>query len=223
VLVLEKFEVAIVIPAFNESNTITQVIKSASRYGIVIVVNDSSTDDTKEKAIRAGAIVVSHSRNRGYDVALNTGFKEADSRNCFAIITFDADGQHPPHMLKTYIDQLVVNQIDLVLGFRPCTARFSEWVFQYYTKIKYHWNDPLCGMKGYSMKMYRDKGLFDSCNSIGTELALFGITNKYRHCEISLPIAKRLDRPRFSSTIKSNFLIFRALYNLINISKNNFL
>jgi glycosyltransferase involved in cell wall biosynthesis len=219
VLVLEQYRIAIIIPAYNESETISQVVRSVIEYGDVIVVDDASTDDTKKNACKEGALVVSHSDNLGYDAALNTGFREADKKMFFAVVTFDADGQHPAKALKKYKHQLLVNKVDLVLGVRPNTARFSEWVFRLYTKMKFKWNDPLCGMKGYSMKMYRDKGVFDSYNSIGTELALFGVTKGYKYCEINLPIFKRLDKPRFSSVIKSNILILKALYNFIIINK----
>jgi hypothetical protein len=217
--ILEQHKIAIIIPAYNESKTISQVVRSVLKYGLVIVVDDASTDNTKEKALKEGALVVSHDDNLGYDAALNTGFREADRINSFAVITFDADGQHPAAVLKRYIYQLLVNKVDLVLGVRPTTARFSEWIFQVYTKVKFKWSDPLCGMKGYSMKMYRDRGVFDSYNSIGTELAIFGITKGYSYCEINLPIFKRLDSPRFSSIFRSNLLILRALYNLLITSK----
>ena len=69
------------------------------------------------------------------------------------------------------------------------------------------------------MKLYRDRGVFDIFNSVGTELALFGIIKKYNFCEISLPISERLDKPRFYSVIKSNIIIFRALYNLLIMLK----
>lgn len=218
-LILERHKIAIIIPAYNESKTISNVIKSVSNYGSVIVVDDASIDNTKEKSIKEGAIVVSHEKNLGYDAALNTGFIEADKRNFFAVITFDADGQHPAELISLFKHQLIVNKMDLILGVRPKTARFSEWVFKIYTKFKFNWSDPLCGMKGYSMKLYRDRGVFDIFNSVGTELALFGIIKKYNFCEISLPISERLDKPRFYSVIKSNIIIFRALYNLLIMLK----
>ena len=62
---LGRFEVAIVIPAYNEANTIKQVISSVSDYGAVIVVNDASEDNTGFVAAKAGAIVINHEVNRG--------------------------------------------------------------------------------------------------------------------------------------------------------------
>ena len=60
---MEKHQVAIVIPAFNEDSTIYNQVQSAKEYGIVIVVNDASTDQTEVKAQNAGAIIINHKIN----------------------------------------------------------------------------------------------------------------------------------------------------------------
>jgi glycosyltransferase involved in cell wall biosynthesis len=211
---MDKYQVAIVIPAFNEESTISNVVHSVKEYGVVIVINDASTDNTKKVAKEAGAVVVSHNKNKGYDGALNTGFVKAEELNFDAIITFDADGQHNPMALPQYI-KFLKEGIALVLGVRPNTQRFSEFIFKIYTKKKYSWKDPLCGFKGYSMKLYRDRKSFDLHDSIGTELACFGIRNNYNYREIDISISQRIDKPRFSSIFVANIKIFRALFLMI--------
>ncbi len=212
---MERCRVAIVIPAYNESNTIRSVVESVVEYGQPIVVDDGSTDSTSIKAVEAGAIVVKHDHNLGYEEALNSGFSEASKRDFSAIITFDADGQHTSSVLGVYIDKLSNNSIDLVLGVRPYPARLSEWIFKAYTNFKFGWKDPLCGMKGYSMNLYRDLGVFDTIKSVGTELALYAIKNNFNYSQVKIDIAKRKDSPRFSSRMKSNFFILRALFRII--------
>ena len=69
--------VAIVIPAFNESATISEVVSAISALGIAIVVNDGSHDKTEQLAREAGALVVSHEVNLGYDLALASGLAKA--------------------------------------------------------------------------------------------------------------------------------------------------
>jgi glycosyltransferase involved in cell wall biosynthesis len=209
-----KYKVAIVIPAFNEEATISNVVQSVKEYGIVVVVNDASSDKTKKMAESAGAIVINHKDNKGYDGALNSGFKRAEELDCDGVITFDADGQHSVQILSQYINHLEKG-MDLVLGIRPKTQRFAEWIFKIYTKFFINWSDPLCGMKGYSMKLYKNKGCFDSYNSIGTELAAYGIYNGYKYVEINIPIKVRKDSPRFGSKIRSNIMILKALINLL--------
>mgnify|MGYP006082261483 CR=1 FL=1 len=210
---LERFKVAIVIPAFNEGATIGQVVKLASQYGTVIVVNDASTDNTNSEAIKMGAILVSHSYNKGYDEALNSGFVKAYELRFDAVITFDADGQHSHELLPVYID-LLRRGVGLVLGVRPKKQRVSESLFAFYTKLKFGWNDPLCGMKGYSMSLYADRGYFDNVGSIGTELAFFGIRNKLEFSEVNIPEIKRRDSPRFHSIYIANLKIIKSLIKL---------
>ena len=209
-----KYKVAIVIPAFNEAATIFDVVQSVKEYGVVIVVDDASTDNTRQLAVNAGATVISHNENKGYDEALNSGFIEADKCDFDAVITFDADGQHSSKMLKKYIDNLKKG-IDLVLGVRPKPARFSERIFMFYTRIRFGWKDPLCGMKGYSMKLYRSQGYFDSYNSIGTELAFTGLMNGFSYVQLPIVIIRRIDTPRFDTTIRSNWKIFKSLLKMI--------
>ena len=209
-----KRQVAIVIPAFNEEASIFDVVYSVKEYGTAIVVDDASTDKTKQLAEDAGATVISHNKNKGYDGALNSGFIEADRRDFDVIITFDADGQHNSKMLKEYIDNLKEG-VDLVLGVRPKPARFSEWIFMFYTRIRFGWKDPLCGMKGYSMKLYRSQGYFDSYNSVGTELSYYGLKNKYPLRQLNIPIKKRLDTPRFFSIFRSNIYILKVLVKMV--------
>jgi glycosyltransferase involved in cell wall biosynthesis len=211
---MDKLQVAIVIPAFNEEDTISNVVLSVKKYGVVIVVNDASTDNTGKLAEEAGAVVVSHNENKGYDGALNSGFEKADELNLDAVVTFDADGQHSSNALPVYIS-LLEEGIALVLGVRPKTQRFSESIFRIYTNNKYNWQDPLCGCKGYSMDLYRDRKCFDINKSIGTELAIYGIRSGYSYRQVDLDISQRPDKPRFSSVFWANIKIFRALFLMI--------
>ena len=209
-----EYKVAIVIPAFNEENTIVEVVQSVKEYGDVIVVNDASIDSTEERAINAGAIMVNHNENKGYDQSLNSGFSEAEKRNYDAVITFDADGQHSAAMLNEYIANLKQG-VNLVLGVRPKTARVAEWIFMLYTQMKFNWKDPLCGMKGYSMELYRKQGYFDSYCSIGTELAYFGLLHNYSYVQLPITIENRLDVSRFDSVMRSNWRIIKSLFNMV--------
>ena len=72
--------VLVLIPAWNEEKTIAPVIRSVRetlKESTVLVVNDGSTDRTREIALKAGARVINHTFNQGYGAALHTGYKYA--------------------------------------------------------------------------------------------------------------------------------------------------
>ena len=205
-----KYKVAIVIPAFNEESTVSDVVKSVKEYGVVIVVNDASTDNTEKKARKAGAIVINHKNNKGYDGALNSGFFKANELSCEIIITFDADGQHNSDLIEKYIF-LIEDGSDVVIGTRNKFQRVGEYIFSKIAKIKGGILDPLCGMKAYHIDVYKELGYFDSFNSIGTELSIFAAKSKMKIKQVPIVINKRLDKPRFGSNISANLIILQSL------------
>lgn len=212
---MDRFDVAIVIPAYNEEKTIHNVVSQVLKYGKVIVVNDASTDNTSEEAEKAGAIVISHQRNYGYDKTLNIGFKTAFEMECKYVITIDADGQHNPDLIETYIDYLKNKGVFLILGIRPRKARFSEMLMGIYFRMRFNVHDILCGMKGYNMELYEENGGVDHIGSIGTELAFTSLKQGYNTVEIPISILPRRDKPRFGNILKSNYRIIKALFKII--------
>lgn len=210
-------DVMIIIPAWNEAETIENVVRSVSPYGLVVVANDASTDQTGELAEGAGAIVVTHEKNLGYDGALNSGFKKAVERGGEYLITFDADGQHEPDNLPDMIQNLKKG-VDLIIGVRPERARISEKVMAMFIWWKYGVRDPLCGLKGYRVGLYKDAGCFDSCKSIGTQLTLYACRKKdaYRIEQFPVHIHDRQDQPRLGCSLKANWRIFSALFRVMS-------
>ena len=208
---MEKYQVAIVIPAFNEENTIFGVVQSVKRYGTVIVVNDASTDRTQEMAEKAGVITIMHENNKGYDGALNSGFSKAEELNCRMVVTFDADGQHNANLLEEYI-RLIDSGFQVVIGKRDKLQRVGEYIFSWVAQIKWGIVDPLCGMKAYHIDVYKNMGYFDSYNSIGTEMSIFASKSSTSIAQLPIMINKRVDKPRFGNRISSNIRILKAIF-----------
>jgi glycosyltransferase involved in cell wall biosynthesis len=71
-----------IIPAYNESATIKQVVQSVRHYvDLVVVIDDASTDDTAVQAAGKSTIVLTHPINLGQGAALQTGFDYVKKMN----------------------------------------------------------------------------------------------------------------------------------------------
>ena len=116
-------KVVVIVPAFNEEETIVPIIKRSKRTAPVLVVDDGSVDNTAEVARLAGATVVSLCRNVGVDNALAFGFKTAAELGYQVIATIDADGQHDPDLLPSIIEPVASNRFDLCHSARLDYAR----------------------------------------------------------------------------------------------------
>lgn len=120
-----------IIPAFNEAQTIADVlIRTRSFVDAMIVVNDGSSDRTVEIARAQGAIVVSHMINRGLGAAIGTGFELAQKLGADAVVTLDADGQHDPSHIPDFV-RAIEQGADVVIGSRMMQRTGMPWYRQF--------------------------------------------------------------------------------------------
>lgn len=135
----------VVIPAYNEAQSIGSVIgELRPRHRNIVVVDDGSTDNTASVSLQAGAIVLRHVVNRGQGAALQTGIRYALSRGAHCIVTFDADGQHRVDDLDALTAPILRGECDFVLGSRflnstglkiPFGRRITLWLAIRFTRI----------------------------------------------------------------------------------------
>lgn len=118
-------KVLIIIPAYNASRSIADVIRKtltamqAAGYAYqVMVVDDGSKDDTGSRAAGFGIRTVRHVRNLGKGAALKTGFAAALLEAYDWIVTLDADLQHNPEHIGPMLDMAVKGHFDIVIGSR---------------------------------------------------------------------------------------------------------
>ena len=109
----------LLLPAYNESCAIENVIQQANLFvGDIIVVDDGSRDETAEIATASGAVVLKHDQNRGKGMALRTGFDYAIRGGYGIIFTMDSDGQHDPMDLPRFLDYFQRADSDILIGGR---------------------------------------------------------------------------------------------------------
>ena len=129
--------VAVVIPAYQAAATIGEVVGQTLDVvpdAQVIVVDDGSDDGTGAQGLGTRAVVVTHPRNRGKGVALRSGIARACADGAEAIVTIDADGQHPAADIPRLLQPIAAGAADLVLGARrrhgamPVSRRLTNWL-----------------------------------------------------------------------------------------------
>ncbi len=111
----------VVIPAYNEAKRIGAVLERARRSlpdFEIVVVDDGSSDATREVAREAGAHVVRHPFNLGYGAALQTGYKFALQVGAELVVQMDADGQHDPDESAALVAPVLAHELDVVIGSR---------------------------------------------------------------------------------------------------------
>lgn len=107
------------IPAFDEEEKISDVVKRAKNYvDEVIVYDDGSQDQTSKKASEAGATVIRHEENLGKGAALKSLFDYAKKKNADVIVTIDGDGQFLPEEMNKLMRPILQGEKDIVIGYR---------------------------------------------------------------------------------------------------------
>ena len=157
-------DVYLVVPAFNEEKTVSQIIEGIAEKGYnVILVNDGSKDKTLELAIESKRkypnqiFLVSHVINRGLGAALKTGMVLALEKGAKYIVTFDADGQHEIGDIPLVCKPLVDGEADVVIGARPfedmpLSKSFANYIMNALTLIFYGRNvkDSQSGLRAFT-------------------------------------------------------------------------
>jgi glycosyltransferase involved in cell wall biosynthesis len=114
-----RMEAAALVPAYNETETIADVVRGVRPFvSQVLVVDDGSTDGTGDEARAAGAHVIAHQANRGKGHAVRTGLAHLLRGGLTHVVLLDGDMQHLPQETPRLLEAARATEADVVIGER---------------------------------------------------------------------------------------------------------
>jgi glycosyltransferase involved in cell wall biosynthesis len=226
-------KIIVIIPAFNEQDSIANVINDIP--GIVeevIVVSNNSTDDTEINAKKVGATVLTENQ-KGYGYACLKGMnyisKQESKPNI--IVFLDGDYSDFPEELTKLVQPIIKNDIDFVIGARVKRLReqgsmtpqqvFGNWLATFLMKLMF-------GAKFTDLGPFRaikyDKllalNMKDKTYGWTVEMQLKAIKQKLTYVEIPVNYRNRIGVSKVSGTVKGS--IFAGIKILGWIFKYSF-
>ena len=190
--------VVVGIPAFNEEQTIANVVLEAYKFADkVIVCDDGSIDNTGKIARCLGAEVLSHEQNDGYGASIKSLFESANLLKADIFVTLDADGQHDPNEIPAVIKPILNGSADIVIGSRfvdkngtaemPLYRQFGAKLI---TKMvngsaKKRITDAQSGFRAYNCRALSTLNFFENGMSASVEILLNASAHNLRIEEVA--------------------------------------
>lgn len=201
-------KIAVLIPCYNEAQTIEKVVKDAKQAlpdATIYVYDNNSTDGTAEIAEKAGA-VIRHEYMQGKGNVIRRMFREIDAQ-CYLMI--DGDDTYPLDCAKELVDKVLYHQADMVVGDRLSSTYFTEnkrpfhnfgnslvrgsinWLF--HSDIK----DIMTGYRAFSYQFVKTFPVLSKGFEIETEMTIHAVFN---NMQIENVIVDYRDRPAGSES-----------------------
>ena len=150
---IDDKRIVVIIPAFNEEESISNVIKDIPSFVDEIFVSDNgSTDKTAEDAKNSGAVVL-HEIEKGYGAACLKAIDYISDKNYDIVVFLDGDYSDHPEEMNLIVEPIIKNGFDLVIGSRMLGNRekgamlpqaiIGNWLASFFIKLfwKYKFTD----------------------------------------------------------------------------------
>ena len=223
-----KQHIKVIIPAYNEADSIAKVINDIpSIVNEIIVVSNNSTDNTEVNATKAGATVLQEPR-KGYGYACLKGMKYITTQKIKPeiIVFLDGDYSDFPEQLIELITPIIEENIDFVLGARVKEKRekgsmtpqqiFGNWLATYLMKIlfKASFKDlgPFRAIKYDKLIALK---MEDKTYGWTIEMQLKALKQKFSYLEIPVKYRNRIGTSKVSGTLKGTILAGIKILNWI--------
>lgn len=219
-------KIAVLIPCYNESQTISKVIKDYKKVlpeADIYVYDNNSTDKTDEIAEKAGAIV-RYEYRQGKGNVIRTMFREIDA-DCYLMI--DGDDTYPAENAKEMCELVLNGRADMVIGDRLSSTYFVENKrlfhnfgnkivrflinFLFKNKVK----DIMTGYRAFSKEFVKGFPVLSKGFEIETEMTIHAVDKNFKLVEV--PVDYR-DRPAGSvsklNTYSDGFKVLKMIATL---------
>jgi glycosyltransferase involved in cell wall biosynthesis len=225
--------IKVIIPAYNEADSIGKVIDEIpSRVSEIVVVSNNSIDETEKIARAAGATVLKEER-RGYGYACLKGMKyisELPSKPDI-VVFLDGDYSDYPEELLKIIKPIIEDKIDFVIGARDKKLRekgsmtapqiFGNWLATRLMRIFYRSKFTDLGpFRAITYSKLLDLNMQDKTYGWTVEMQLKALRQKYSYVEVPVKYRNRIGDSKVSGTIKGT--IFAGIKILGWIFKYSF-
>ncbi len=188
----KKFKkLIILIPAHNEEKTLEKILNKTKDIADTIVINDCSTDKTKDIAKKFSTYLINNKKNFGYDRSLIIGFKHIIKKNYKYVLTFDADGEHRVSDILKLIKYIKSNDFNCVIGSRTIFNRNSERILSYVSSFLFNISDPFSGFKCYKSSYLKKIIPYLKLNKLYLGLFFFLDKNKIKNINIKVNKSKK--------------------------------
>lgn len=226
-------QIKVIIPAYNEADSIAHVIKAIpNTVNEVIVVSNNSTDNTEINAKNAGATVLTET-NKGYGYACLKGMdyiaKSAEKPDI--IVFLDGDYSDYPEQITEVMAPILEDNMDLVIGTRNNSQRaknsmtpqqvFGNWLATFLMKLffKAQFTD-LGPFRAIKYHRLLELNMVDKTYGWTVEMQLKAIKKDFKYTEVPVKYRERIGVSKVSGTIKGT--IFAGIKILSWIFKYSF-
>ncbi len=212
-------KIKVIIPAYNEEKAIANVIKEIpNAVEEIIVVNNNSTDNTIDIALKAGATVLSESK-KGYGYACLKGLNYIASQETKPDIIVFVDGDYSdyPEELIKLVEPIVNQNVDFVIGARVKNLRqkgsmtpqqvFGNWLATFLMKLIF--NAKFTDLGPFRAIKYEKLLLLemeDKTYGWTVEMQLKVLKQKMSYIEIPVRYKNRIGVSKVSGTIKGTIM-----------------
>ena len=222
----EKRKIAVLIPCYNEAQTIEKVIKDYKQVlpdATIYVYDNNSRDETASIAQKAGA-VVRHEYRQGKGNVIRTMFREIDA-DCYLMI--DGDDTYPAENAKEMCELVLSGKADMVIGDRLSSTYFTENKRPFHNFgnriVRFSINklfaneikDIMTGYRAFSYEFVKGFPVLSKGFEIETEMTIHAVDKNFKLVEI--PVNYR-DRPAGSvsklNTYKDGFKVLKTIATL---------